>query len=373
MRGGRASTIHGQPGVLRTTPDTVQCHQCGEWYRNLGAHAWATHGLNAPEYRRTYGLMRKTKLAAPNLRAEQSRRARDHLIEIGEPHREAIKRLSTDERRRRAMKAERRAEHELNATEPERTRPMLEARFGPEGRLSEHLLQEAVDVFIDELTVQSRGVWQRTGDELGVGWPTARSRVYLAAERGLIQLSGMRTDLTAILADGTRVVAPDSFEAMYGTLLRFVERHGSSAVSRSIVFEGVKLGQWVESVKSRWRNRTLPAHQREAFDSIAGWQWPTEGPYRGGSVSSADADLGVRIDRWEEAYQRLEIFVNEHGHALVPARYRSEDGFTLGAWVGDQRRRHRVRRLDGRLADRLQELPGWQWRPAIGRPPRPRN
>ena len=85
-RGGSASTIHGQPGVLRTTPDAVQCHQYGEWYRNLAAHAWAAHGLNATEYRRTYGPMRKTTLPAPNLRAEQSRRARDHLIEVGEPH-----------------------------------------------------------------------------------------------------------------------------------------------------------------------------------------------------------------------------------------------------------------------------------------------
>ena len=157
MRGRRASTIHGQPGVLRATPDVVQCHQCGEWYRNLAAHAWATHGLNATEYRRTYGLMRKTKLAAPNLRAEQSRRARDRLIEVGEPHREAIKRPSTDERRRRAVKAERRAEHELNATEPERTRPMLEARSGSKGRLPDHLLRQAVDVFINVLAVQSRG------------------------------------------------------------------------------------------------------------------------------------------------------------------------------------------------------------------------
>jgi hypothetical protein len=82
---------------------------------------------------------------------------------------------------------------------------------GPENIVSllaaDHILQQAVDVFIDELAIQSRGVWQRTGDKLGVGWPTARSRVYLAAERGLVQLYGTRTDMTAILADGTRVVA----------------------------------------------------------------------------------------------------------------------------------------------------------------------
>ena len=80
-------------------------------------------------------------------------------------------------------------------------------------------------------------------------------------------------------------------------LLRFVDQHGTLAVRRSIVFEGVKLGQWVESVKSRWRNRAsaCPPEGSLRFDSRLAVADRRTIPRRIGLW--ADADLGVRIDR----------------------------------------------------------------------------
>lgn len=88
------------------------------------------HDLSADEYRAAFGLMKKTKLVAPALRKAQSERAAEHLRRIGGPHRETIENLSTEERRQRALKAERRVEHDLNSPEPERADSMLEPHFG---------------------------------------------------------------------------------------------------------------------------------------------------------------------------------------------------------------------------------------------------
>ncbi len=127
---------YGRLGVLNTRPDSIQCHICGEWWTSLAAHAQNAHDLSADEYRAAFGLMKKTKLVAPALRTAQSERAADHLRQIGGPHREAVEKLSTEERRQRALKAKRRVEHDLNSTPPERADPMLEARFGLTKRVS---------------------------------------------------------------------------------------------------------------------------------------------------------------------------------------------------------------------------------------------
>ena len=159
---------YGSIGVLETRPDSIQCHLCGSWWASLAAHAQNTHDLSADEYRARFGLMKKTKLVAPVLRKAQSERAADHLRKIGGPHRETVKNLSFEERRQRALKAERREEHELNSPPPERADPMLEARFGPAKRVPDVVLREAVTVFVEELSERSRGVWVRTGERLGV-------------------------------------------------------------------------------------------------------------------------------------------------------------------------------------------------------------
>lgn len=72
---------------------------------------------------------------------------------------------------------------------------------------------------------------------------------------------------------------------------------------------------------------------------------------------------------WNSAYERLERFVEEHGHAQVPTRHRDDDGFTLCAWVGEKRRKFGAGRLNEAPAARLGELSGWVWTPPVGRRP----
>ncbi|MFZ0716522.1 helicase associated domain-containing protein, partial [Mycobacterium sp.] len=65
-------------------------------------------------------------------------------------------------------------------------------------------------------------------------------------------------------------------------------------------------------------------------------------------------------DQWEEGFNKLLAYVDQNGHARVPASYKLEG---LGAWVGLQRRNYAKGNLDADRERRLKELPGWSWDP----------
>jgi hypothetical protein len=64
-------------------------------------------------------------------------------------------------------------------------------------------------------------------------------------------------------------------------------------------------------------------------------------------------------DNWMRRYQLLVVYAKEHGHALVPRSYVSRDGFKLGIWTAEQRRRRQYH--DARETAALEALPGWMW------------
>ena len=63
--------------------------------------------------------------------------------------------------------------------------------------------------------------------------------------------------------------------------------------------------------------------------------------------------------KWEESFAQLQQFVNQHGHALVPAKYTAPDGGKLGQWVIFQR--SRKARLSPERRRRLEGIKGWIW------------
>lgn len=67
-----------------------------------------------------------------------------------------------------------------------------------------------------------------------------------------------------------------------------------------------------------------------------------------------------RQARWDASFGALVDFVAEHGHAAVPARHVSDDGFRLGQWVWVQRGLARRGRLTAKRVARLTDL-GFCW------------
>ncbi|KGF17352.1 MucR family transcriptional regulator [Corynebacterium freneyi] len=66
---------HGRYGILDVDGDRVLCHECGGWYRSVGAHVPRSHDMTAREYKITHGLPLGTPLVAPDLSELHSRNA----------------------------------------------------------------------------------------------------------------------------------------------------------------------------------------------------------------------------------------------------------------------------------------------------------
>ena len=106
--------------------------------------------------------------------------------------------------------------------------------------------------------------------------------------------------------------------------------------------DGYQLGAWV-TTQRRFRKRGWVSKEHaERLEAVPGWAWD------------------AREAAWDEAFSRLECFVEREGHAGVPDGWR-EDGYQLGTWVDTQRWRHRQGTLKPERRARLQAVPGWTW------------
>ena len=66
---------------------------------------------------------------------------------------------------------------------------------------------------------------------------------------------------------------------------------------------------------------------------------------------------------WVEWFEFLSEYVEDHGHALVPATHVTRDGHKLGEWVANQREGCRRGRLSTEQQQALESLPAWTWHP----------
>ena len=52
------------------------------------------------------------------------------------------------------------------------------------------------------------------------------------------------------------------------------------------------------------------------------------------------------IYNWDEMYQQLQLYKNEHGNCYVPRKYKSN--LSLGRWVATQRTQYQAKETGGR-------------------------
>lgn len=79
------------------------------------------------------------------------------------------------------------------------------------------------------------------------------------------------------------------WNAKYEALLRYVSLTGSASVPTNYVDGDIRLGSWVNSMRTRYRKNILPQDRVKKLESVDGWEW---GPLRPGCKK--DTSLGVR-------------------------------------------------------------------------------
>ena len=63
-------------------------------------------------------------------------------------------------------------------------------------------------------------------------------------------------------------------------------------------------------------------------------------------------------EAWEAGFNALATYVEENGNSNVPAKYKTESGYSLGRWVSKQRSNRD--KLPSKKKDRLEQL-GFIW------------
>jgi len=117
-------------------------------------------------------------------------------------------------------------------------------------------------------------------------------------------------------------------------LTSYKEKFGTANIS-STDKEYPSLAQWVEYLRKR--QTRIPSERRAQLDEL-GFTW-------------TEPHTEKYDRRWEEMFQRLLAYKDEHGDTLVPVQW--EQDKTLGTWVQGQRQRY----WSGLLKeDRMQKL-----------------
>ena len=160
-------------------------------------------------------------------------------------------------------------------TAPERIRPALVAKYGSDKGYPDAYLERVADLFLDELSRGQRGVYRRLGDRMGVDWSTARSRVMSAVRRGFLIWTGGDHEPAAHRPGEKPWMVPGSFEDRFARLQEWVSAHGHARVPKTEMWEGVRLGLWVQSIRQRYRRGTLSGDRARRLQALPGWQWST--------------------------------------------------------------------------------------------------
>jgi superfamily II DNA or RNA helicase len=135
-------------------------------------------------------------------------------------------------------------------------------------------------------------------------------------------------------------VTSNMWEEGFFHLKLFSEREGHCLVpSDHKTSDGYRLGTWVSD--QRYRRDKMLSDRRQRLEALPGWTWNT------------------RSDQWEEGFSYLKSFADREGHCRVPSRYKANDGYRLGQWIGDQRKAKET--MEPNRQQRLEAVPGWTW------------
>jgi hypothetical protein len=126
----------------------------------------------------------------------------------------------------------------------------------------------------------------------------------------------------------------------FNYLTSFVDKYGHGLVERGYKSDdGFALGLWVK--RQRDNRSKLNPDRIALLESVPKWKWL------------------VKDSWWEKGIEELRDYAEQQGHARVPARHVTDDGFALGVWVNNQRQRRAT--LSKHQGSQLESFPDWAW------------
>ena len=179
-----------------------------------------------------------------------------------------------------------------------------------------------------------------TDDGFALGnWVAARRKEH---SQGI--LSEERIGILNSTSGWTWELLKDKFSTAFEHLQRYVYENGDALVPDSYeTVEGFKLGSWVTQRRVLYKRGKISPDRIDTLESLPGWVWDTK-------------ELAFQI-----GFDNLEEYVDEHGHARVPARFITTNGFKLGGWVSHRRKEYKNGKLSTERLSRLETLDGWVW------------
>ena len=138
---------------------------------------------------------------------------------------------------------------------------------------------------------------------------------------------------------GTRH-ARHTWEQSFQKLLAYKQEHGHMLVPFNYKASGgFGLGRWVINQRIAEKLGTLGQDKKQKLEQV-GFVW------------------GTRHARhtWEQSFQKLLAYKQEHGHVLVPFNYKASGGFGLGQWVRNQRKAEKLGTLRQDKKQKLEQV-----------------
>ena len=136
----------------------------------------------------------------------------------------------------------------------------------------------------------------------------------------------------------------EQWEEAFEQLQSYLKQHGNARIPKNYVTpDGFKPERWVLTQRNNKSKNLLSQDRIERLEALAGWSWD---PF---------------TEKWENAFEQLQLYVSQHGHASFSSNYVAPDGFTLGRWVSNQRNNKSKNLLSQDRIDCLEALPGWSW------------
>ncbi|KAL7514863.1 hypothetical protein ACHAXN_012150 [Cyclotella atomus] len=145
---------------------------------------------------------------------------------------------------------------------------------------------------------------------------------------------------TKAVRPSTIAAANERWQEQYDKLVTFKQENGHCRVPCRYK-DDPDLGGWVKFQREKYKRGSMIEDRIELLNAI-GFTWSI----RDISLNAAAADgqsIPIRTtylkQKWQEQYDKLVSFQQQHGHCRVPNRYKSDE--FLGSWVKSQREQYK--------------------------------